>query len=578
MPQDKGYVMRLRDLTLAAAVAAAAVACAAPVAGAATADGTAPLLAATAGGPWGSAEAVPGVSALGGGSSTVEGLSCPAAGGCAAFGEFSALGSNGAPVSVSFLASQSGGSWGDAKLVPGLPGGTFVSVNTLSCAAPGNCVAGGYYQTGSAQGDDEAFIVVESRGKWGNAEIVPGVTTLEGSGVSSLADVSCTAPGECAAGGYAGDDAFVITEKNGKWGRATRVASSSAGASIATVACASTGNCAAGGWADDSAIAANETNGTWAAAKPIANTSGTGADAQLVSAISCRSAGNCVAVGGDGALFSAPTVRDFIAQENRGTWAAAKAIPGLAALNEGSNTTGFLGLPGNPDISCGAAGDCAIAGGYLDGGDVFRGFIDSESGGKWRDAEEIPGTGGNAGGTIANEVSCAAAGTCSVTGITSPGSGIDQAFTFDETDGEWGSAQAIPGTGAQSEGFGVNCTSTGYCAVGGYNNDDAFTAVKALSATATSMTLSAAKATYGHEQAVKIRVTVTSPAGTPGGRVTVKAGKTTLATLTLKSGKAAYSLTATGLKAGTYKLTATYRGSVGYADSASASRTLTVKK
>jgi hypothetical protein len=471
--------MRLRGLVSAAfaTAAAAVVTCAAPTAGSAMAAATAPPLAATATSGWGSAQVVPGIPALGGGSSTVEGLSCPAVGDCAAFGEFTALGSNGV-ISVSFLASQSRGSWGDAKLVPGLPGGTFVSVNTLSCAAPRNCVAGGYYQSGSAQGDDQAFLVAESRGKWGKAKAVPGVTTLEGSGHSSLADVSCTAPGDCAAGGTAGDDAFVITEKNGKWRHATRVASSSGGASITTIACASTGNCAAGGWAKNRAIVANETNGTWHTAKRIANTSGTGVNAQVVSAISCRKAGSCVAVGGDGEVFSAPTVRDFVVQERRGTWGAAKAIPGLAALNKGTNTSGFLGLPGNPDISCGAVGNCAIAGGYLDGSDVFRGFIDSESGGRWRNAEELPGTSGNAGGTVANEVSCAAAGTCSVTGVTSADAANDQAFTLDETKGRWGAAQAIPGTGASSEGFGVTCLSTGYCAVGGDNNDGAVVAVK----------------------------------------------------------------------------------------------------
>jgi hypothetical protein len=165
-------------------------------------------------------------------------------------------------------------------------------------------------------------------------------------------------------------------------------------------------------------------------------------------------------------------------QETRGTWGAAKAIPGLAALNRGSNTTGFLGLPGNPDVSCGAAGNCAITGGYLDASDIFRGFIDSQIRGKWRDAVEIPGTSGNAGGTIANEVSCAAAGTCSLTGVTSAGSGNDQAFTVDETDGRWGTAEPIPGTGASSEGFGVACIATGYCAVGGENSGVAVIAVK----------------------------------------------------------------------------------------------------
>jgi hypothetical protein len=239
-----------------------------------------------------------------------------------------ALGSDG-PISVGFLVSQSRGAWGNAKLVPGLPSDVFVSVNALSCAAPGNFVAGGYYQAGSAQGDDQAFIVAETRGRWASAEVVSGVTKLEGAASSSLADLSCTVPGDCAAGGYAGHDAFVITEKNGTWGRAKRLASSSAGASIVTIACTSTGNCAGGGVAGDSAIAVTENHGTWAAPKRIANTSGgTGADAEVISAISCRSAGNCVAVGRDGEYLSAPTVKNFVVQERRGTWGADKAIPG----------------------------------------------------------------------------------------------------------------------------------------------------------------------------------------------------------------------------------------------------------
>jgi hypothetical protein len=571
--------MRLRAFALAAAAAASVVVCAASAAGAADADGAAPHPAATAAAGWGGAEAVPGVSALGGGTALIQRLSCPAAGDCTAIGDLSTLDSDGDPIYVGFLVSQSGGTWGNAELIPGLPSDTFESVNALSCAAPGDCVVGGYYQAGSALGDDQAFIVVENGGKWGNAEIVPGVTTLEGSDGSSLGGLSCTAPGDCAASGYAGNDAFVINEKNSAWGSAIPVASSSAGASLLTVACASTGNCAAGGLAGDTAIVANETNGSWAAAKPIANTDvGAGPYADAVSAISCRSAGNCVAVGGDGAYLSAPKVTDFIAQESDGTWGAAQPVPGLAALNTGTNTQGFLGLPGDPDISCGAVGDCAITGGYLDGGDVFRGFVDSESGGTWGGAEEIPGTGGNGGGTEANGVSCAAAGTCSVTGITSSGIGNDQAFTLDEAGGMWGAAQPIPGTGTQSEGFGVTCISSGYCTVGGVNGNAAFIAVKPLSATATSLELSAAKATYGDEQAVKVTVTVTSSAGTPGGAVTLKDGGTKVATLALSSGKATYTLSGTALAPGTAKLTASYGGNTGYGDSVSGAGTLSVGK
>ena len=54
------------------------------------------------------------------------------------------------------------------------------------------------------------------------------------------------------------------------------------------------------------------------------------------------------------------------------------------------------------------------------------------------------------------------------------------------------------------------------------------------------LTLSAAKVTYGHERSERLTVKVTGQyAGTPGGKVTVKSGKTTVCTITLTAGKAA---------------------------------------
>jgi hypothetical protein len=57
-------------------------------------------------------------------------------------------------------------------------------------------------------------------------------------------------------------------------------------------------------------------------------------------------------------------------------------------------------------------------------------------------------------------------------------------------------------------------------------------------ATSTSISLSAPTATYGDEQADQLSVTVTSRyGGTPGGKVTVKTGATTVCTISLASGK-----------------------------------------
>jgi hypothetical protein len=57
---------------------------------------------------------------------------------------------------------------GTAKLVPGLAAlnhGKFAAVNSVSCASPGNCSAGGYYKEAS-HGSSKAFVVGETNGNW----------------------------------------------------------------------------------------------------------------------------------------------------------------------------------------------------------------------------------------------------------------------------------------------------------------------------------------------------------------------------------------------------------------------------
>jgi hypothetical protein len=63
--------------------------------------------------------------------------------------------------------------------------------------------------------------------------------------------------------------------------------------------------------------------------------------------------------------------------------------------------------------------------------------------------------------------------------------------------------------------------------------------------TSTSVSLSAAKVTYGHEQAEHLTVTVTPQhSGTPTGTVAVKNGTATECTIILASGKGSCTLTA----------------------------------
>lgn len=87
----------------------------------------------------------------------------------------------------------------------------------MSCAAPGDCSAGGDY--GSSASDEQAFVVSEHRGRWGKAIEVPGTADLNVSGMAEVESVWCAAPGHCSAAGFysysnSGLDTqgFVVTE------------------------------------------------------------------------------------------------------------------------------------------------------------------------------------------------------------------------------------------------------------------------------------------------------------------------------------------------------------------------------
>src|SRR5258708_4349742 len=125
------------------------------------------------------------------------------------------------------------GSWGRAIEVPGLAaldkvGGAVVV--SVSCGSAGNCAAGGdYWNHGRYLG----FVVSEANGRWGRAIEVPGLGALDaggypGDGGAGVVSVSCGSAGNCAAGGSYLDQqrhsqGFVVSETNGRWGRAIEV-------------------------------------------------------------------------------------------------------------------------------------------------------------------------------------------------------------------------------------------------------------------------------------------------------------------------------------------------------------------
>ncbi len=166
-------------------------------------------------GKWGRAVEVPGTGKLNaGGDADVGSVSCAARGSCTAGGSYA----DHTGRYQAFVVSQVRGKWGRAVEVPGtgkLNAGGDADVGSVSCAARGSCTAGGFY-TGRA-GHLQAFVVSQVRGKWDTAVEVPGTAELNAGGQAGVNSLSCAAPGSCTAGGFYTDgsgngQAFVATK------------------------------------------------------------------------------------------------------------------------------------------------------------------------------------------------------------------------------------------------------------------------------------------------------------------------------------------------------------------------------
>lgn len=167
-----------------------------------------PFVASEVHGTWRQAIEVPGLSALGpDGKAAVTSVSCPSAGNCTAVGYYTFgfyPGSSIAKTSA-FAVSQVKGTWGQAIEVPGLGAlntGADAALASVSCASAGNCSAGGVLpKTGAA------VTAGQVRGTWGHVRAIPDLAALLKGGDaesthSVFTQVSCAAAGQCTAGGY----------------------------------------------------------------------------------------------------------------------------------------------------------------------------------------------------------------------------------------------------------------------------------------------------------------------------------------------------------------------------------------
>jgi hypothetical protein len=383
-------------------------------------------------------------------------MSCASPGNCTAGGYLISGGGQQAMV-----VSETGGTWGNAEIVPGsaaLNTGGEAEIDSVSCASPGNCTAAGGYATPAARSEPaHAFLVSETNGTWGTARKVPGLAAL-GTGQSLPGSVSCASAGNCTAGGFvtskSREHAFVVSQVNGMWGDAQKVpglAASNTISGVNSVSCAAPGNCTAGGFyvrppgTGVKAFAVIQRKGTWGTARPIP---GMGE----IDVLSCATTRNCTAGGGSIAVT-----------KTNGTWGKAAAIPGLAILSGGGHA--FI-----RSLSCASPGTCA-AGGYTAGSNGDHAFLASQAGGTWATAQTVPGLPATT-SSFVNSVSCGAAGNCAAVGFNDTPAHRTPGFVISETNGTWGTAKEPSGLAALNKrGFApvnaVSCATAGNCAAGG---------------------------------------------------------------------------------------------------------------
>lgn len=412
------------------------------------------------------------------GFSAVMSVWCGSAGSCEAGGSYLDRPGN----AQAMVVRQRHGVWGREVAVPGLGAlntGGAAEVTSVSCGSAGNCAAGGDYMDKRFV-DPQGFVVSQKHGVWSKAIKMPGPGKLIPLGnLSKVTSVSCGSAGNCAAGGAYldrahGQQGFVVSEKNGVWGKAIEVPGLGAlnkrgVAEVSSLSCGSADNCVAGGdYLDRSentqGFVVIEKNGVWGKAieVPSLGALNVGGGAEVTS-VSCAPAGGCVA-GGDYSDRSENS-QGFVVSQKQGVWGKAAGVPGLAALNAGTG-----GIVGIDSVSCWSSGNCVAGGDYNDRSGNQQGFVVMEKNGRWGKAVEVPGLGALNTGRSADvtSVSCRPAGNCAAGGWYTFGRDHEEGFVVSGRNGVWGRAIREPGQGTIEGAVpSVWCVSGGYCAAGG---------------------------------------------------------------------------------------------------------------
>jgi hypothetical protein len=405
----------------------------------------------------------------------LQAVSCTTQGACEAVGSYL----DGADSTQGLVVSKPVGGVATAGKIAPPPGaaGAVVTLGAISCPSAGNCSAvGGYHDSA---GNSQGLLLTESTGKWTSAgPTLPANASTKPAVVVSA--VSCASAGNCSAVGDYTDaknhrQGLLVSENSGTWGPGRELLFPPGAANgtieMVSLACVSAGNCTAiGTFADSSSrqgLLVGERSGVWSVMEaPLP--AGAAADPEVfLSSVSCPSVGGCAAAGYY--LDNSGHQQGLLLSESSGVWAGAElAVPAVATI-----TSVFL-----QSVSCGSAGNCGVAGFYMNSSGGSRGLVATEVSGVWAPATEIdsPVDAGNPPDDALGSISCPAPGDCTAVGNYADSAGGADALFVSESAGSWGTANAaaLP-AGAAASGYAlvssISCWSPGDCAAAGAYSD-----------------------------------------------------------------------------------------------------------
>jgi streptogramin lyase len=351
---------------------------------------------------------------------TLNGDDCPSAGiSCVAVGSYDESGGD----QDGLIETLSAFVW--TPMAAALPSNAIANqrteLNSVSCAAPGVCMAVGEYI--DKQGNEEPLIESLASGVW-----TPSPGPAPGGSVAAAFDgISCPAAGSCTAvGDYLGSDGkghgILAILSGGAW--ITTDAPLPAGgsqAALSAVSCPDSGDCMASGSFSASGggtlpLIETLSASVWSASEPPippdATTSPSNSEFLELNGISCSSVGTCVAVG------------DYVATSGN-----PHGSLGLLFETLSPDTSPVAGFEGSPSaellgVSCPSGGTCTGAGARGDGNGLLLPNIPTEP----PSAAPLPS---NANATTEAElvgISCSGSSACLAVGSYQDSGGATQAF------------------------------------------------------------------------------------------------------------------------------------------------------